>query len=237
MKRSTKAWWLTGALLVFGAACNSSSPDDACGVGPEGCSGAPTDDGNGRDDACTAPVTDPQTGLVACQEGYSHRPTSKVCGEVAADGSSRLPRAKEAAPVFCSTSDEGLGGAANGSECDAFEHGYCKHFAADGAGGSFSVCRSGCATDAECGAGFVCICDEPESPTGGKCTPSDCATDLDCGAGLLCASYEGNGCNPNGFACQRAKDECLASQDCAEGTCNWRSSEQRHFCDEARCEN
>jgi hypothetical protein len=190
---------------------------------------------------CTDPVIDTNTGLVQCKEGYRHRPAAQACGDASAQGGAggeagtNLPRANgtEICDPFGNAS--GGQGGASGANCEQFAHGYCEVFYGGFAGAS-GVCQSGCVTDDDCGAGSICVCDEPKSPTGGVCQPSNCKVDDDCGAGSLCASYEGNGCNANGFACQNAKDDCQGASDCSIGVCNWDATERRHFCDESECE-
>lgn len=210
-----------------------------------GRGGSSGDGGNGDapfEHSCSTPVTDPETGLVTCEEGYRHRPKAVTCGAATGEGgagggggegAARLPRAGQG--VVCDVGQGGNGGGAGTGDCDAYEHGFCKEYN-DGSGGAFGLCHSGCVDDSECGPGFVCICDEPDSPTGGACKPASCATDADCVAGLSCATYDAS-CNPEGFACQVPEDECQSNADCVEGTCNWNETEARHFCDPDICLN
>jgi hypothetical protein len=196
---------------------------------------------------CTSPKYDAHTGLVACAEGYRYRPMAVACGALTGQGGEsaalggaggvaaveepNLPRANGS--VDCSDNGAGGAGPVDSDSCHAFEHGYCKYYAggygpAGFAGGS-SVCESGCSTDAECGPGSVCLCDEPDSPTGGACRPSNCRTDANCADGYRCASY-GDACGgPGAFACQGPSDECLGpSATCAD--CEWSSFEGKRTC-------
>lgn len=243
-KANRIGWAAAGVLVAIAVGCSSSGSDPSEHSYP--ASGAPSFGGDpsgggegGSPQACTATATDPKTGLVKCQEGYAHRPAARSCGVVTreADGGAggaggdtiaRLPRAKGYEP--CAEEDAGGAGGAGGTRamgCERFEHGYC---VTHDAGGAFSTCRSGCETDDECGDGFSCICDDPSSPTGGKCQPSNCRTDADCGAGSLCASYDSNFCADAGFACLGANDECRSSDDCAEGACVWQADKNRRAC-------
>jgi hypothetical protein len=169
------------------------------------------------------------TGLVACQEGYQHRPTAVVCevpgetpdGPPSAGGvggaggeSGELPRAD--GTVKCED-DTAL--------CDAFDLGYCQP---SGGGGGFAVCRSGCRTDQECDQSEICLC-EAGSLTGGTCVSTDCVTDRDCGDGFRCALADGN-CGYPTFACQDPEDECSANADCSEGYCVGGWGEPHRFC-------
>jgi hypothetical protein len=215
-----------------GGAGKGSTGGDG-GIGAEG--GAPP-----IEHRCTQPISDSITGLVECSEGYQHRPTAKACEPTAERGAggetgSTLPRAK--GTERCNPREAGSGGqgGASPADCAQFAYGYCEEFYG-GDGGASGLCRSGCVTDDDCGDGYICICDSNDSPTGGACQPSNCATDDDCGTGLLCASYEGTGCNPNGFACQTTQDTCQSSKDCSIGACNWDASSSRHFCDESDCQ-
>lgn len=266
--------WSVGVLLMMGVACSGDDDDDlgpphggsageageagagagTAGKGTQGGSGGESGHGGSGGDSghggtsfehsCSKPVTNPETGLVTCEEGYRHRPKAVACGEPAGsggegggggEGAGRLPRAGQGVVCDVGQGGNGGGGATTTGDCDAYEHGFCEVYD-DGAGGAFGLCRSGCVDDAECGPGFVCICDEPDSPTGGACKPASCATDADCGSGFFCATYD-NSCNPEGFACQVAEDECQANADCAEGTCNFTAAEARHFCDADVCAN
>lgn len=171
--------------------------------------------------ACTSPKLDESSGLIACAEGYSHRPSAVACTPVApldAAAGGAGPAAQPAEP------QAGFGGMASEpdcnqepSRCDALPHGFC---AVDDLGPDTTYyCASGCVTDADCGLNRICVCGHPESPTGGRCALSNCVTDADCGTGLLCASYE-EGCGPGGFACLRDDDdECRSDADCEYDQC------------------
>lgn len=203
-------------------------------IGVAGEAGHPTQ--------CTAPKLNPLTGLVTCNEGYRHRAVVVACGDatgqagepaVGGSGPGEEPRIPpDDYSVACS--DE-LGGAGPTEDprCSAFEHGFCKALVFEGGlAGAPSVtgaCQSGCVNDAECGPGFICLCTEPGSPTGGACQPSDCKTDQNCGPGYLCASYNGS-CSPDGYACQTPTDTCLVDADCMGGACEWSQQLQKRAC-------
>ena len=159
--------------------------------------------------ACTNPQLDPQTQLVSCDEGFTHRPTAALCDtstqRIAPEP--QLPRAD--GTVTC-VDDPG--------KCSAYLNGYCDG-AFSGGEAPVATCRSGCVSDFDCGENNVCICGSPESPTGGVCRYSNCKVDEECGPGYLCASYEGV-CGAGGFACQTRDDTCVTSKDCSGfGTC------------------
>jgi hypothetical protein len=122
--------------------------------------------------------------------------------------------------------------------CSQFQYGFCdrQYYPSN-----TRYCGSGCVTDDDCGTGSVCICGDEYSPTGGRCAPADCKTDDDCGAGL-CASYDVMcGLGLIGLTCQSARDACVTSEDCEEGTCTYdqgggdlRASTHR-YCNLAEC--
>jgi hypothetical protein len=177
--------------------------------------------------ACGAPKTDPVTGLVSCAEGYQHRPKGVDCqynptkafpgGGASMGGSSS---AGEAPPR--ATGNEPC--ADDPSICDQFAYGYCL--------GSV-VCRSGCVNDFDCATGEICLCDDPQSPTGGSCRPSACTVDAECGHGMLCATYEirvGAMAEPS-LACQSPADQCRSAADCMESyACEWNPTTRTRAC-------
>jgi hypothetical protein len=181
--------------------------------------------GGPRKIVCTSPKQDPVTGLVTCSEGYSHRPVAIACGSAALGGAGgeggvgsdaageggaggadpnrlpRLPAEVEGNLVLC---------AEDPSACDAYQYGYCRQYRLG------KACYSGCVTDQDCGSGAVCLCDDPASPTGGRCHPSGCVTDQDCQPGYTCASHRGPCDETVPYACQKPEDTCEVDADCAE---------------------
>lgn len=170
--------------------------------------------------SCSGGKLDPETGLVTCQEGYSHRAMKVECvvfeGAPSAGASWGGAGGDEDAPVKPrANGDEACENANSGADdCSRFELGYC---ASDD--GFASVCESGCVQDEDCGGGAICECGHPESPSGGVCIRAlDCSTDADCGKGYFCATFgDGGGCGYHAFACMRADDECWSNNDCKEG--------------------
>src|SRR4051812_47330845 len=65
------------------------------------------------------------------------------------------------------------------SDCTEQPYGYCTVHANSFPGGDHKTCRYGCATDGDCGAGFICKC----GGIVGECVPASCRTDEDCGDG------------------------------------------------------
>lgn len=152
--------------------------------------------------SCTNPNVDPVSGLISCDEGYTHRPSSKTCGQSltgvgkSASDQRQLARINPGA-VPCRD---------NPSICEKYQFGYCE----GGLGGP--VCWSGCADDADCGEGSICLCGVEAGY--GVCTLGACQTDAECGGGYTCASYSG-GCSV-GYACQTPEDVCVVAADCPE---------------------
>jgi hypothetical protein len=164
----------------------------------------------GTGQSCTNPKLDPQTQLVSCDEGFTHRPAAALCGSnvqrIAPEP--RLPRADGTVPCVDDP-----------SKCSAYLNGYCDSTFAGGEA-PVATCRSGCYTDLDCGENNLCVCGNPQSPTGGVCRYSNCKIDDDCAPGYFCASYEG-ACGGGGFACQTPDDTCVTSKDCSGfGTCS-----------------
>lgn len=171
-------------------------PGSTAGVSP----GKPGQTADGV--ACTNPVVDPASGLVSCAEGYTHRPAAQACGEnLTGPGESpseqrALPRLKNYAPC---DADPGI--------CGQYQFGYCL----SALGGS--VCVSGCAEDADCGVGSLCLC---TNSTGyGVCEPGTCQDDTACEPGFYCADYLG-ACG-SGWACQTPDDTCFSGDECQGG--------------------
>jgi|SRR6478609_6378809 len=219
---------------VQGASAGTGGPTRA-GASGGGAGGADASDAP-FEHRCTSPVSDARSGLVKCAEGYSHRPAAQACGAVGSSNAgagaggaseSTLPKADGTADC-AAVAAEGFGGAP--AACEAFRFGYCKTYST---GVASSVCLSGCERDADCDEGFICVCDEPNSPTGGACHPSNCAIDDACGPGSLCASY-GDAIGSVGFACLKPDDECEGSKGCGDpddDICIWNADDDRRTCD------
>lgn len=145
---------------------------------------------------CTSPQTDPETGIVSCQEGYRYRTKSARCGIPTADAAPVPgdPKPPVSGYVDC-TNDPSI--------CDQYLYGYC---APAGQPEPGSVCMTGCLLDSDCGPAGMCRC---EGGKYGVCSADTCDTDDDCADGYHCASYPG-GCGDGPFQCQTPKDECAS---------------------------
>lgn len=174
----------------------------ALGASSSGCSSkAPWD---GRDEptpsACTG-ETALEGGLQLCDNDLMHRASAGACSELppAAEAiSSDYFGADEAGtPFLCRRN----------ADCTAGPYGRCT----PGLDGPY--CSYDCVTDADCGDGQLCRCDDFAG--GGKCTAASCRTDSDCGDGNLCALD--TACSYARFMCQTSSDECAVDGDCSAG--------------------
>jgi hypothetical protein len=192
--------------------------------------------------SCTGGKLDPLTGLATCREGYARRVVKVACaaaGGAPADasagassggaGGDHAPRVKPRANGSVSCETVNAGGYSGVEDCSRFEYGYCQNY-----GGFQASCASGCVQDGDCGAGAICECGHPESPTGGICVgANDCSTDADCAAGYFCATYSA-ACGYHAFACMKPEDECRSNDDCnGEGYCD--SLGGHRVCNDAVC--
>lgn len=214
-------WTLLGALGASLVSCGGeTSGDDGDGgesagggrAGDGGDSGAGGAAGSGSSTGtgglgqevsnCTNPV-EQDGGFASCDEGFVHRPGIGDCP----DGTPRSEPVTDAATVpdaVCYADADCTG---------ALE--YCMLYQGPAVG---TYCASGCLTDADCGAGFICQCGSPL----GACVSATCATDDDCQEGLLCTPWTvDDGCGPHTtYACQTSGDQCRSVADCgAEEEC------------------
>jgi hypothetical protein len=158
--------------------------------------------GDSEETAKSWPCTDSKPhpsdpALSMCSEGTIHRTTAAQC-------QSLLPR-----PETCAPTGGGTGECSADTECTAKPHGIC------GVQQQVLDCRCeyGCVSDADCGAGSVCVCGQPA----GHCVTASCTTDADCGGSALCAQARLEKCGSFGFRCQRAGDQCAQDSDCGQG--------------------
>ncbi len=198
---------LLAALGLLPAACagaTEGSPAGSNGGATAGSNGGATATGHGP--TCTSPQTNPANGIVFCEEGYTYRTKSAVCGD--SNGTTDT-----AAPAPGPTTDphtlprvtEFVNCANDTSVCEQFQYGYCL---TQGGFEIRSACQSGCLVDADCGAGAMCRCDGTAI---GVCRYDHCRSDDDCDPGYHCASYS-EGCGSSPYSCQTAHDDCASCQ-------------------------
>ncbi len=172
-----------------------------------GGAGAGGSGGTSSKVSCTSPRE--ENGFVYCEEGYSHRTQQRDCpNELDKDGG----------PAHV---DEGFDNECTvHSDCDG-ELSYCQ---AGQFGDPTTSCVTGCLTDDDCGAGYVCQCGSPV----GSCRKASCTTDGDCAPDHLCASDHDTGCGaaPR-FACTADDDMCRSASDCSGGQGCSLSDEER----------
>lgn len=155
-------------------------------------------------------------GYVTCRGAWEHREAIKTC-------SSSLPR-PDTFPSY-----DGGSACTSDADCTAQPNGYCAVPPGE-VYSPFTQCNYGCLTDAECGAGSICVCGDPV----GHCVQATCTSDADCATGFLCATYqEYPYCGPIVFACQSPYDQCMGDGDCASGTCVYENGVRS--CSNATC--
>lgn len=144
---------------------------------------------------CDAP-SDLGGGVERCANGYTVRSAAKIeaCQSI-------LPRAD----VTC-TADPLTDQCASDADCVFNPNGHCGPASGDLA--PSCTCSYGCTTDADCGPGAICVCDD----LAGHCEAATCTSDADCEAGQLCARYFYN-CAP-GWACTTSNNSCAGPEDC-----------------------
>lgn len=200
---------LLASLGLLPIACGGATSGHTSGIGGSNGSGgfegstagsSPGKPGQTSDGvACTNPTADPVSGLVACDEGYSHRPVAKTCGQnvtglgESASEQRKLPPLEEYVPCG---DDPRI--------CGQYRFGYCEAVLGSPA------CLVGCADDSDCKDGMICLC--PSTGGYGVCEPGACQIDANCELGFRCASYSA-GCG-SGYACQTPKDVCVSQADC-----------------------
>ena len=155
--------------------------------------------------ACEDPLTDLGGGWERCGNGMIHRRELGSC-------TSSLPRASATTAPYSDPAslDAGyIGECRFDTDCTDKTYGHCEW--EPYIPGTY--CHYGCVTNADCNAGYTCVCGDPV----GSCARASCTTDADCGAGRLCSDFTLDpGCGGPAIACQTASDECAAESDCPE---------------------
>jgi hypothetical protein len=194
---STRAALLRNALLAIVvpvSACGGDTPSTgAASSGAAGAAGAGGQSAFASPAVCVDPrplvVMGIDTGFDQCAANEWRRRAVVTCpGALPAhtDGSCSAPTA-----IGCH------------HDADCGTNGYCSQLGVDPC-----KCTYFCLTDADCGAGAICLC----GPSYGTCQPAyDCTSDADCNGGL-CASVR-QGCQQP-FLCTRQGDACAGSHDC-----------------------
>ncbi|HWB73438.1 MAG TPA: hypothetical protein VG755_00755, partial [Nannocystaceae bacterium] len=144
---------------------------------------------------------DVPTGLELCGDGRLHRYAAIAC---------------EYLPTFAGDCDPSMGGTCmTDDDCTDAPHGYCR-------GGSFEDpgcrCEYGCATDADCGEGELCLCQGIDS----KCVTANCTHDADCMGYTCTLGYDARVCDDSlvYFACEGPADTCKSvTGSCEAGSC------------------
>lgn len=196
----------------------SDSDSESATTGSE--SGSETSAGTGTDESPTTDTSDteddpylcedPQpilqagtelpSGFVRCADGFVHRAEQVECV---------APQGPDSPECF-----EDLA-CASAADCVDQPFGSC--MADDQFGGC--SCRYGCATDADCDAGYICAC---AGVTGNRaeCIPAGCTITTECGEGL-CGLSEYEGCcgNSHSTACAAPDAPCHVDEECTVAPC------------------
>ncbi len=204
---------------------DGDSGDGDSGDGDSGDGDSGDGDGIVPSSNCTNPsplLAGEDTGFVTCDEGYIHREERAVCPSV-------LPRDNQV-----DLPNYGLGGGVeyvDECETDSDCAGPLEYCALTGGGEAFPErqCLSSCVTDADCGAGFVCLCGEEF----GTCQPGTvyddaggCETDADCSGEEICVGvFYAGACGPGhyqfsctpftGESCPSGDPECWEQYECS----------------------
>lgn len=156
------------------------------------------------DPACLdpEPILDPAgdpTGVQRCADGSLRRFASVACQPLIDDGA-------------CPAAD--VGGCDADADCTDGPHGRCVD-APWGRGAEPCICRYGCASDADCGAGEICLC--PGVVDGSShCVPAGCTTGADCASGACLVNSTSDSCMeyPEVACLDPGRDECRSHADC-----------------------
>jgi hypothetical protein len=171
------------------------------------------------------PCEDPQpilaqgqdSGFDMCKGGFRRRREPVTCPNA-------LPRA-----AMCMSTTPETNACSTDADCTEKPNGFCQNFGfADGPAGC--TCDYGCVTDADCGAGSVCMCGDPV----GHCVTASCSSTADCEGGSCSEYITLPGCGGAAFACQTPDDECASDADCAENQQCTRDGEKR-ICEDISC--
>jgi hypothetical protein len=169
---------------------------------PSGCGGESRSNGTGPEEPALAPCTDSSDvggGIERCAEGWTHRARVVTC-------ESTVPRAGTIPAASLGDRCD------SDSDCSHLTYGHCRPWRDGLPPAEHLECRAGCVSDADCGAGKLCLCGTPV----GTCVEATCTTDADCDLGLCAASTVPGACQDNGtrFDCQHPDDACMITEDC-----------------------
>lgn len=191
---------LFGMLGLLVPAC-AANPEDGGGQGGSGGQG-----GAGelrvpcRDPAIVRDAAGRDTGFEKCADGRVHRVRTVACVE---------PQ-----PVGAACALDGFECKVD-ADCTERPFGRCIDQSSQE---DYCGCVYGCATDADCAEGHVCVCagEDEVMPGGSRCVPSNCTTDTACADDELCLIGAGSdGCSTwYGMGCSSPEDTCLSLADC-----------------------
>jgi hypothetical protein len=237
---------LTLAALVAPLACSgreevTPSPVDhpAEGVADDARADGTAGGGNAGDDRTSGeadPIADADSDADAIADADAHpRSTTPLLHRPVAGACTQpRPASSELALMYCTgaswcQTSAGDAGPCTDTSCTSGANGRCECLWEQNACGSHPICTyDDCASDADCGAGWACLCRETSLPAGLTATASDtrrtvcvaasCRVDSDCGAGGYCSPSPSIACNDwfdVQYRCHTPADECLSDSDCS----------------------
>jgi hypothetical protein len=199
-----------GALVSYG--CGTTVTDTADGSS-EGAGAGTTTGPGGGDTLCAGaqPILQDdgtESGYAQCPDGTVHRYAQMACSiEV---GGSACVGDEES--ISC-TSD---------AECTSAPNGRCIHGSyVDFSGGAVTTCGCAypCASDDDCSADTVCICDGvvDGGPSHSFCAAAECIVNNACSSGECGVSSYDDGCGQiTSLACRNNDDACRLDADCGD---------------------
>ena len=210
MKNTHLVYLLTLSAILHGGCASTRTAAPTSGTEPASTETVPDSGATDTDPAaalprpaalehgpCVSAGGADRNGFVTCEDGRVHRPAVIECpSSIVADEGLEVPP------------DDPDDQCTRNADCTERPHGYC---AAEGQLPT-RTCHYGCTADADCGAGALCMCDNPV----GRCLPASCLSDADCGDKLLCSRYYGiHEMGYGAFACDTTRDECNTDDDCS----------------------
>jgi hypothetical protein len=217
-------------LAVLGLESGCARNVEPQGSAEETASGSASESGEGTPDlpdeppgpfSCENPYVVTQaggtvpSGFENCNNGFNHRVEAVDCV---------MPQPDHHGYCLVSGDGDGDGDGDGGDlttcagDCEGVPYGSCQPVNLDD--GTACHCESGCASDADCEAGYACVCSGVFSALT-QCVPADCLTDDDCGDGLCGLSHYLDGCSQPYYSlhCAGPLDDCHTDADCGMGLC------------------
>lgn len=162
-------------------------------------------------------------GIVACATGWTHRASAAACTVEPSEGKCSV--APGLVPSSCQVDADCVAGP-NGRCGERYDYSDPEYPEA------YCGCSYQCATDADCAADELCLCQPGRA---GSCKHVGCRIDADCGSGLLCADVLIDECGGYTYRCQTPFDECMSDADCPGDSPTCLYAGTRRTCSAATC--